>query len=741
MSTLIDLLKKPGHAHMIGICGVGMDGLAELLQARGWRITGCDYATRPFQQDAFKARGIVVRKRHNVKHVDGCDLVVRTTAVPDDLPEVLAAKCPVVQRGEVLAAVMSEGCSIAVCGTHGKTTTSCFTARLLQCVNASVGWCIGGATKHLGALCKASKPDGVFVAEADESDGTLALYAPAWTLVTNIDIDHLEHFTGEAGLVDCFAKAVAQTREGVVLCADSPRASKLDVAGKRVLTYGFSAGAQVRAEVLKESGTSTVFAVFVEGKRAGEVTLPVAGTHNVLNALAAVCVAAGVTGQSVEALLKVLPEAAAELPGRRFETVLDAEGVRVVIDYAHHPVEIAAAVKMGLTQKAKRLRVVFQPHRYTRTLALGDEFPSAFAGVDEVVLCPVYAASEQALEGGESFDLYRRFRESNPQARVLLARGCWEAVEYYRHTLEPGDLLLVVGAGDVIEIADALTREDSEPDVSPYPGAKLSFFGVGGTVYDFREMESFADLAMLPEDTRVVGMGANTWISDLGEACPMVRLAPQAFDGIKALGDGEVLVGASVKSAALLDWLEANGLSGLEFLEGVPGTVGGLLRMNAGAHGDEIARHVMGACVVRLGEGGMRVLQPPDIGFGYRSTRGLRWCIVVWVKLWLRPSTPEEIRMKREALRAKRIKLGGLRTCGSVFKNPPNDSAGRLIEACGLKGFRIGGARVWEGHANIIVTDEGATASDVLALVLLVQDRVQRQQGVLLACEITGLEV
>jgi UDP-N-acetylenolpyruvoylglucosamine reductase len=486
-----------------------------------------------------------------------------------------------------------------------------------------------------------------------------------------------------------------------------------------------------------------------------------------------------------------LPQSCAELPGRRFETVCEAAGIRFVADYAHHPQELKAAVGMALAQAPRRLVVVFQPHRYSRTLALGAQFPEAFGGADEVILLPVYAASEPPLLGGETCDLYAHFcqwqkmrneaggqrsvtsdqKTENPLCPsclcvshspvISLARSLEEVWGYLGRVLRAGDFVLIAGAGDVIGLADLVrgvvadgwpqaqgTFDEALQNIhgaSVTPDGALSawsFYGVGGTArWRVEAADETAMAAVLNccaghgVPWRLFGAGANTWVSDLGECGCAVRWADGACRELTISANGEVIAGCGWRGPALLEAVTQEGLSGLEFLDGVPGSVGGWLAMNAGAHGGEIAQRVKWVRCLDA-DGSARVLTPDELAFSYRHCDGLQGRVAVSCCLALERSDAEAVKAQRLAIRAKRLPLAGLRTAGSVFRNPPGDAAGRLLDAAGCKGLRIGGAYVTDFHANIIAVDTTACASDILALVQQMRERVRHANGITLETEV-----
>jgi len=678
--------------HLIGIGGVGMAGLALLLRRRGHEVSGCDKYSSP-RTRWLEGLGVRVAIGHSPAHLEGIDALVATPAVPPDEPELAAAAGRVRWRGAVLAEIVNSSDGIAVCGTHGKTTTSTFTAKLLRALGDDPSWCIGGET---GSMPVAGAGSGPLVVEADESDGTLSRYK-ARTLVLNaVDFDHLEHFSSPEAYFDCYRAAISQTLDSVIVCADHPRAVSLareaSSPSSRLVTFGFAAGADVSAAAWPELADLVL------------------GRHNILNALAAIAVALS-RGHSRAAVASVLPSALSELPDRRFEVVHPpsssprdlrlSESFAVITDYAHHPQELSCAVSMARALAPRRLRVLFQPHRHSRTRALLEEFPQAFAEADEMLLIPVYSAFEKPIPGGDIADLYAAFRRRQTESSLwrdglILARDSLEAWRHAFLTARPGDLILVAGAGDVVDILPKV-REDCSlpPPAEPRRFtslAGLSFFRTGGsTCGGGRRI--------------VVGQGSNTWFPDAATDCEIVRppLPPGASFGIP-------------------------------WMAGIPGTIGGWAKMNAGAFGHSISECIESVTVER--EDGSRATIPAaECGFGYRTSSIPG--VIVDVKLKPAPDcggTAEEYLSRRRRFPA--------RTCGSVFKNPPGGkTAGELLDAAGAKKLKVGGARVWEEHANVIVAGEGATSSDILALARLMARAVEFKFAVSLKPEISGLKV
>ena len=443
------LQQGPCHVHLVGIAGIGMAGVAYHLAARGFHVTGCDLASNRVS-DWLDTKGIPVAIGHDAAHI-GSDVawVIRSTAVPDSNPELGEARrrgIPVFGRGVVLPALLHGKVSIAVSGTHGKTTTSTMIAELLESGGLHPGFCVGGEVAALGGVAGGGDSH-IMVVEADESDGTIMLYEPDIAVITNIEYDHMEHFEQEETLIRCFEVFAGNARR-VIFCADDPRASTVGHALPRIRSYGFSKQADLQGQDIVETGTSVRMIVSFKDKRLGELSLPVPGRHNAQNALAACAVAMemGMTFDQVREGLQKFTHAR-----RRFEKVYDNK-VLVISDYAHHPTEIAALVRTSLQLRRPQVIGVFQPHRYTRTLALGKDFPPAFAGLDELILVPVYEASESPIPGGTSQDLYRHFREYG-LVPVKYIESLSDAWKYTRGILKEGDVLLVIGAGDVEQVA------------------------------------------------------------------------------------------------------------------------------------------------------------------------------------------------------------------------------------------------------------------------------------------------
>jgi len=474
MDEVAARLAAAAPVHFIGIGGIGMAALAYQLHRRGLKVTGCDAAAGR-TTEWLAGQGIPVAIGHAPEHLaDGAAWCVRTAAVSADHPECRAARrrgIPVYERGLVLPVLLRGQMAIAVSGTHGKTTTTAMIAHILEQAGRDPSACVGGELDETGRMARAGAA-GLIVVEADESDGTAAFYESDLAVITNIEPDHMEHFGSERGLLKCFDAFARNARRRVIYCADDLRADLVCGEMERGHSYGLPDDAAVQAARIDAQPQAVGFDVVFERIPLGRIELPAPGLHNVRNALGATAAALelDVPFATVRAAL-----ASFRPVRRRFEIVADAGGIMVISDYAHHPTEIRALVRTAVGCGRRRVLAVFQPHRYTRTLALGAEFPPAFAGVAEVVLAPVYAASEAPLPGGTAADLLAHFRTYG-RVPARLADSLEAAWRDLRERLRPGDMLLVVGAGSVERIA-GWAREELE-------GRKVMVKGEGGNLRD-----------------------------------------------------------------------------------------------------------------------------------------------------------------------------------------------------------------------------------------------------------------
>jgi UDP-N-acetylmuramate--alanine ligase len=458
------------HIHFVGVGGAGMSGIAEVLHNLGYTVSGSDLRENSTTRH-LADMGVRVFIGHDAGHVAGCDAVVASTAIAAENPEITAARrqrIPVVPRAEMLAELMRFRYGIGVAGTHGKTTTTSLIASLLAEDGLDPTFVIGGRLNSAASHAQLGAGH-YLVAEADESDASFLYLQPSMAVVTNIDADHLPSYEGDfERLRQTFIDFLHHLPfYGLaVLCQDDPQVrSILAEVTRPVMTYGIDTAADVRADRVQQTGQQTHFRVHrPEHDRELPVTLNLPGRHNVLNALAAITVATelGVSDAAIQQAL-----AGFQGIGRRFqmsgEISTPAGKVLLIDDYAHHPREIAptlAAVRAGWP--GRRLVVVFQPHRYTRTRDLFDDFIQVLSGVDVLVLGDVYAAGEMPISGADGRSLARGIRTRGQLDPVFVANLDTLPV-VLNDLLQDGDILLTLGAGDIgaaaARLADELAHE------------------------------------------------------------------------------------------------------------------------------------------------------------------------------------------------------------------------------------------------------------------------------------------
>ncbi len=448
------------HYHLIGIGGTGLSAIARVLLEQGHTVSGSDRQRSPLAQ-AVEAAGGRVYIGHAAEQIAGAQVVIRSSAIPEDNPEVQAARqrgIPVLKRADFLADLMQGRDCLAVAGTHGKTTTTAMLAWALTVLGQDPSYIIGGVSANLGNNAHAGQGRH-FVIEADEYDRMFLGLRPSAAIVTNVEHDHPDCFPTPADFEQAFRDFVERLRpEGFLLvCGDDPGAAALGeharALGRRVHPYGIAGPAEYRAVSLQTSprGGGYTFRALHAGQFLAEVSLQVPGRHNVRNALAVL----GMLHQ-----LGLLVERAAEAlgtfrgTGRRFEIIGEAGGVTVVDDYAHHPTEIAATLEAARSRfPGRRLWAVWQPHTYSRTRSLQARFAAAFTQADRVLVTPIYAARETPPEDG--FDA-RRVVEAMPHPAARYCASLEETADYLLGHLEDGDVLLVFSAGDAVQVSRAV---------------------------------------------------------------------------------------------------------------------------------------------------------------------------------------------------------------------------------------------------------------------------------------------
>lgn len=457
---------KTGPAHLVGIGGIGMSGIAEIMLTMGYEVQGSDMRDGP-NIERLRRKGATVHIGHEAANVTGAGAVILSTAIPYTNPEVVAARAqgiPVVRRSNMLAELVRLKWTVCVAGTHGKTTTTTMVSALLDGGGLDPTVINGGIVNAYGSNAKAGKGDWMVV-EADESDGTFTRLSPTLAVVTNVDPEHLDHH----GSMDNLRAAFDQFVDNMpyyglaVLCADHPEVQRLAerLTDRRKITYGLKAGADVQAVNIRLEPTGSRFDVMRIGEAyLTDVFLPMAGEHNIQNALAAICVARnlGVSAANIAASLEAFSGVA-----RRLTLVGDVPmtggNLRIYDDYAHHPVEIAAVLKAGRAMAGDSpLIIVVQPHRYSRLSDLFQDFATCFADADHVLITPVYAAGETPMEGIDHATLAQAIRATGHKS-VTALETITHAPALIATLGKAGGVCLCAGAGDITNFAAGLAAE------------------------------------------------------------------------------------------------------------------------------------------------------------------------------------------------------------------------------------------------------------------------------------------
>ncbi|MCP4503049.1 MAG: UDP-N-acetylmuramate--L-alanine ligase [Deltaproteobacteria bacterium] len=444
--------------HFIGIGGVGMSGIAEVLVTMGFEVQGSDLREGESVVH-LRELGAKIVIGHASENVEGANVVVRSTAVGEDNPEVKAAHqlgIPVIPRAEMLAELMRLKHGIAVAGSHGKTTTTSLLAAVLHEGGIDPTVVIGGKVNHLGSNARLGEGD-YLLAEADESDGSFLKLSPTLAIVTNLDLEHIDFWQGGLPqLQDAFVQFLERLPfYGLaVVCIDEENVQKLlPRVSRRISTYGLSRQAQWRARDIRYEGVSSAFEVLFEGELQGEIRLALVGEHNVMNALASIALATEL-GVSFEQCQRALENF--EGVQRRFTLRGEVGGVTVIDDYGHHPRELRATLRAArLAYVGRRVIAFFQPHRYTRTHAFLDDFARSFNDADVVMLTDVYAAGEERIEGADSQSLRVRameFGHHGIEQVVAVDKGASALAKL----AQEGDVVLTLGAGSVTQVSTSL---------------------------------------------------------------------------------------------------------------------------------------------------------------------------------------------------------------------------------------------------------------------------------------------
>ena len=745
--------SHPLHIHLIGVAGSGMSGLALLLLGMGHQVSGSDRVTTA-ETERMQGVGLNFSSPHSAAAVKGADIVVYSSAIKSDNPAYSAAKkakIPLLRRAECLAAILHMKKGVVVAGTHGKTTTSSMTAHVLREAGQKPSHYVGAEIPILGANAKWS-PDGEhMVAEGDESDGTLVLYHPEHAVILNIEAEHLDFYKDIHHIKEVFSQLADQTTGNLVFCAEDPVASEVCAGRGNAVSYGWEE-ADYTATDIRDLKGSSAFTVKKKGVVMGDVELGIPGNHNILNALAAIALA-----DSCGAEFSLVARALATFAGakRRFETKYLSASYRIIDDYGHHPSELAATLQTARSLKSKRVVVLFQPHRFSRTKALADDFGKVLQAADLVFITDIYAASEKPIKGISGQTLVDAMKVHGDIPATYLP-DLDTAHHALGHALQAGDLLITLGAGNVHEAGTRLAADlkileemkalmpPGEIDGKLYePMSRHTTLLVGGPAQYWIEPHSFYGFAFLVDycrergiPVRVVGRGSNLLVRDGGIRGAVIRPTGGVFTEVTVGARNEVTAGAGVRLKKLASIAGGSGIGGFEWMEGIPGNVGGALRMNAGAMGIETFDQVVR--VTFLDEDGViRTRERAEIVSQYRNVAELRRNFALQAVFKGKADTAENIKDRWDASRDKRKTSQPIAaSAGCTFRNLEFIPAGRVIDSLGLKGTTCGQAAVSEVHGNFVVNQGGASALEILTLIEFIQDKARDERSVELETEI-----
>lgn len=769
------------HVHLIGIGGTGISSIARVLLEKGYTVSGSDRVLSPLAADLADA-GVTVYEGHSADHIKRADIVVRSSAITDENVEVVAAQTagiPVLKRSDFLGSLMENNQVIAVAGSHGKTTTSAMLAWTLSALQLDPSYILGGVSKNLSGNAHAGKGK-FFVIEADEYDRMFLGLKPNVILLTNVEYDHPDCYPSVESYHKAFLEFIQLLQPEGILITDTDQSAALEMLAalpEKYISfgYGFNNDSQYRAvdvHVNELGGMS--FQVVKKGSTSPlvSVALQVPGEHNVRNALGVIAV-----HDQLGNSLNVVSQALGEFKGtgRRFDVVGEAKGITIIDDYAHHPTKITATLSAArLRFPGRRLVAVWQPHTFSRTQTLEQAFMESIRGADLAIVTDIYASREKP-QGYSA----KQFVEKMGSSAVIHIASLPEVTDYLLNNLRNDDVLLVLSAGDADQVCrDVLAglqnaiSNDGKPSnstgISHNPGSPIDEdllveqFGsrlqqnvllsglttarVGGPARYYVVANNADELGrdvsfLWSHDIPVfiLGTGANVLLSDSGFDGVVVHNRAKGIvidwidDQPRLTAESGANLGTVARQAAL------NGLTGLEWASTVPGSLGGAVYGNAGAHGGNMQQSLVLANILHR-EKSYLSLSSEQMAYAYRSSllkRNPGAAVILSAQLAVAKgdTTLIKARMDENSEKRRRTQPPGS-SMGSTFKNPVGDHAGRLIEAAGLKGTRVGGAQVSPVHANFIINDGSASAEDIYKLIRLVQKTVKEAFGVDLELEI-----
>jgi UDP-N-acetylmuramate--alanine ligase len=756
--AVVSLLKEGRtkmRVHLIGVAGSGMSGLALLLIELGHTVSGSDRVST--QETArLEKLGLIFHCPQSEREVEGADMVIYSSAVKPGNPAYEAAYkqgIPLVRRAEALAAIMARKQGVVVAGTHGKTTTSSLTAHVLRVGGLKPSHYVGAEIPILGSNAHWNEDGAPFVAEGDESDGTLVKFEPKHAIILNIEAEHLDFYEDLNEIKMVFRQLLEKTSGLSVFCAEDPVAVELCEGRKGGVSYGWSRDNDFSANIIELRPAQTEFEVFADKEMLGKVVLGIPGKHNVLNALAAVGLATklGVPFDRVKQALESFRGAR-----RRFESKFAGQHFNIIDDYGHHPTEIKATLATAKALKPKRIICLFQPHRYSRTQLLKTEFGGAFNEVEMLCVTDVYAASEKPLPGVSGETIIDEVKVQAPTVECHSTPKLMQARDLIGNKLQPGDLLITLGAGNVHEVGsclardlklseqmhDILTREGGGVVKLYEPMANHTTIRIGGpaqfwieprTINAFVEIVKFLRSASIP--IRVIGRGSNLLVRDGGIRGAVIHPGKGEFDEVRVQGNF-VFAGAGARLKKIASAARNANLGGFEWMEGIPGNLGGSIRMNAGAMGSQTFDQIVSVRFIDT-KGELREKMKHEIEHHYRWVPEFDQHFVVSAVLQGKPADVAVIDAKLEESHTHRKETQPISAnAGCMFKNPTTVPAGKLVDELGLKGRSHGAAEISTVHGNFITNMGGAKARDVLDLMTDIKQMALQERGITMETEV-----
>ena len=746
------LTAERHRIHLIGVAGSGMSGIAGLLLQLGHDVSGSDKLDS--QETARLQRlGLKFHREHRAEDARDAELIIYSSAIKPENPTLKAARESgkrTARRAEALASIMSGKRGILVVGMHGKTTTSAMTAHVLREGGLHPSHYVGAEIPILGTNSHWDNRGEYFVAEGDESDGTIALYHPEYTLVLNIEEEHLDFYADMAAIEKVFNQLIGQTSGKIFFCADDPHAARICRSLDRAICYGLSESADYRATGVDLGNFSSTFSVSRGKEKLGEAVLNVPGEHNVRNALGVIALATEL-GVSFDKIARALTKF--QHARRRFEIKYDSPRFLLVDDYGHHPTEIKATLKTARSVGRKRVLTMFQPHRYSRTKLLRKEFGRAFSDADRVVITDVYGSNEAPIAGVTGQMIADEIAATGHRGVSYQPRLEWVHRDV-GNMLDSGDLVVSLGAGNIHEqlsklAADLVIAEKikeivgEDGDIRLYePLSKHTTLRVGGPAQFWvepRNEKSFAALIQFCHAENVplfvIGRGSNLLVRDGGIPGVVAHPSGGEFDKIE-IHDNEITAGVGAKLKEIAYAARGADLGGLEWMEGIPGAVGGALRMNAGAMGAQTFENITRIRYLDP-EGRAHDKKREELEVHYRHFPLLEKNFAVSATFRAAPAKREQIEARlHESQEKRRTSQPIAKSAGCIFKNPETCPAGKLVDELGLKNSAVGKARVSEVHGNFIVNDGGATATDMLELIDQIKKEAKAKRGIDLETEV-----